>query len=115
MNKSRFILLPALLALSLFSTVASAHPKPQVAAVAAVKPTCSHAICRVAGVVLFAVEDGIDVVHGTLDIASKGLAAVAPVKVLIPVQYVVTEADAIVAKVDTGAEHAEQFLFGVSN
>lgn len=105
--------LVAILVIAGLPVAASPSPKPGVTSHA---PTsCTHAFCKVVGGILFVAEDGIDVVHGALDVANKGLAAVAPVKVLVPVQYVVSAADSIAAKVDTGTEAAERYLFNQSN
>ena len=72
-------------------------------------------IKKMLGVIVFAVEDGVDVIHAATFGADKALLAAAPAKILIPVEKVVHAADYVVGKADTGLENAETVLFGSSN
>ena len=105
--------IPLVILALLFAPTLHAHPRP--AQTPAPKPSCSHALCKIAGTVIFAAEGGIDAIHGALDVANRGLIAAGPVKILIPVQKIVGVADSGAAFVDTATEHAENYLFGVSN
>jgi len=114
MFKFRFILLPALLSLAVAS-MASARPRPAQATPPVAKPNCTHALCKIAGSVLWTAENVIDVAHVSLDAADVALKFAGPVKVLVPVEKVVSVADSGVAYVDTATEHAELYLFGINN
>jgi predicted secreted protein len=101
------------LALFVVSVSSAQVPSPAHAAMKVSKFTWKG-LKAALGTGAFAVEAGIDVAHGALDIANKGLTAVSPVKVLIPVQKFVAGADVVVAKLDSGMEAVVFWGWGVS-
>jgi hypothetical protein len=110
MLKFRFV---AMLAAGL-ALAAGANAAPSHALAKTAKVTLSG-IKKSLGAVVFAVEDGVDVVHLATSGANKALQAAAPAKILVPVQKAVAFADEYVGKADSGLEHVETVLFGSSN
>lgn len=120
MKTSIFLAISLFLSPSLFAQAKPAkplkHAMPKVLRVALAPVTKpARTLKSTLGAIVFVFENGVDFVHMTLDVTDKGLIALGPVSILVPVEKVVAYVDKDVAYVDTATEHAQVYLFGTSN
>ena len=99
------------------SAQVSQHALAKVASVA-VAPVVhpKRTVKEIAGSVVFAGEEVVDVVHLGLDGLDKSFSALDPNNQYFGLLYqVIDKADGLAAKADSGLESAEQYFFGSSN